>query len=290
MLRKTDVSGITAAAMLIAAAVIWGSAFVVVKDSLDYVTPMWQLVYRLAVASVGGIIIFLTQVKYVCRKYIMQGIVLGIIFAFALIFQNYGANFSTASKCAFLTVSYVALVPIIGVVFLKKKLTLKKIITVVICMTGVGLITLNERLYIEKGDLFLLAAGLAYAIHILWIDHCSEKNGVLIIHIIQIWTALLITLPTAFLTEPFSISYEKSFAAGIIYCGIFEVLIGFLLQFKGQQKTSPSLAGIILSSECVFAGIFGAVFQGDCFGPKMTAGCILIFASAIAESLNFNRK
>jgi drug/metabolite transporter (DMT)-like permease len=288
MLKKTDVSGITAVAMLIAAAVIWGSAFVVVKDSLNYITPMWQLVCRLAVASVGGIIIYITQEKYVCRKYVIQGIVLGVIFAAALIFQNYGADFSTASKCAFLTVSYVAFTPLIGVVFLRKKLTFKKITAVIICMTGVGLITLNGKLHIEKGDLFLLAAGLAYAIHILWIDHCSEKNGVLVIHIIQIWTALLISLPVAFFTETFRIPHDKSFMEGIIYCGIFEVLIGFLLQFKGQQKTSPSLAGIILSSECVFAGIFGAVFQGDCFDLKMTAGCFLIFASAIIESLSNN--
>lgn len=290
MLSRNNASNIVAVIMLVIAAIIWGSAFVVVKDSLSYVTPLWQLVYRLAAASAGGIVIFITQKKYICRKYIVQGIIMGVLFAAALIFQNYGANISTASKCAFLTVSYVAFVPLIGIVFLNQKLTFKKFWTVAICMIGVGLITLNEELYMNRGDLLLLASGAAYALHILWIDHCSEKNSVLIVHVIQIWTALVITFVIAMIVEQFSISYEKSFIASILYCGIFEILIGFLLQFKGQQKTSPALAGIILSSECIFAGVFGAVFQGDSFTFKMSLGCLLIFASAIIESLNFERK
>ncbi|MFQ9984451.1 MAG: DMT family transporter [Lachnospiraceae bacterium] len=286
MFRKNSISSVI---MLILAAVVWGGSFVVVKDSLNYVTPMWQLVLRLAVASAAGVVVFLTQLQHICKKYIGQGVILGILFALALIFQNFGADLSTASKCAFLTVSYVAFIPIIGVVFLKKHLTIKKILTVVVCMTGVGCITLNEKLSMDIGDLLLLATGFCYALHILWIDHCSESDGVIVIHIIQIWTALIIALCMAMIAEPFCISYEKSFVMSMMYCGIFEVLLGFFLQFKGQQKTSPSLAGIILSSECVFAGLFGFIFQGDKFSLKMMIGCALIFASAVIESLKAER-
>lgn len=272
--------------MLILAAAIWGGSFAVIKDSLDYVTPLWQLALRLAVASVGGMVIFPLQLKHIRKKYIFQGVVLGVIFAAALIPQNYGASLTTASKCAFLTVSYVAFTPLLCALFCKERLTPKKVLTVIICMTGVGLITLNEGLVLQKGDIFLIITGIAYAGHITWIEKNADAENSLIMHIVQIWTAALISLAAALIAEPFSISYEGDFVFSIIYCGIFEVLVGFLLQIKGQQNTSPSLAGIILSMECVFAAVFGIAFMGDTFTFKAALGCILIFISAILESVN----
>lgn len=288
-MKKKTIS-LAAVAILLTASVIWGSSFVVVKGSLDYVTPAWQLFDRLAVASLGGIVIFAAQRNYLCAKYLRQGVALGIFFAAALIFQNYGANLSSASKCAFLTVSYVAFTPFIEAVFLRKRLTAKKAATVAVCLTGVGFITLNERLSLEWCDVFLLLTGFFYAVHLVWIDHCDEKNGVIIIHVVQIWTACLLSLAAALILEPFSVSTDGSFLPSIIYCGIFEVLIGFLLQIKGQQKISPRLAGILLSSECIFAAIFGVLFQSDSFSVKMGIGCLLILISAVMESLNVERK
>lgn len=289
MLKKKTLSFV-AVIMLLTASIIWGSSFVVVKGSLDYVTPAWQLFDRLAVASLGGVVIFAAQRQHLCAKYLRQGVVMGLFFAAALIVQNYGANLSSASKCAFLTVSYVAFTPLIEAVFLRKRLTARKAVTVAVCLTGVGLITLNERLSLEWCDVFLLLTGFFYGVHLLWIDHCDEKDGVIIVHVVQIWTACVISLAVALVLEPFNLSTDSSFILGIIYCGIFEVLIGFLLQFKGQQKTSPQLAGILLSSECVFAGIFGVLFQNDSFSVKMGIGCLLILVSAVMESLRVERK
>ena len=38
--------------MIVVATVIWGGAFVVVKDGLSYISPLWQLSLRMIVASV----------------------------------------------------------------------------------------------------------------------------------------------------------------------------------------------------------------------------------------------
>ncbi len=68
--------------------------------------------------------------------------------------------------------------------------------------------------------------------------------------------ASILMLLTASLIETFSFSSDKSFIMSILYCGIFEVLIGFLLQFKGQKNTSPQLAGnIAVNRMCVCRNI-----------------------------------
>lgn len=273
--------------ILVAAAVIWGGSFVVVKDSLDYVTPLWQLAIRLGVASVTGLIILPSQLKYINKKIMFQGVVLGILFACAVIPQNLSAQLTTAGKCAFLTVSYVAFTPIIELIALKKGLTIQKTAAVVICLTGIAFITLNERLTLQTGDILLLITGFFYGVHLVWIDGCDRGKGILAVHILQIFTSTVIALAAALIFEPFKVSINRDFILAMLYGGILEVFVGFLLQIKGQQGTNPSLAGILLSMECVYAAIFGIIFQGDKIAGKMLVGCVLVFTSAVIAAVEF---
>lgn len=73
--------------MLILAGMIWGGSFVAVKDSLDYITPLWQLALRLLVASVPAAVLAVINLNKWDRKSICHGAVLGVIFAAALIFR-----------------------------------------------------------------------------------------------------------------------------------------------------------------------------------------------------------
>lgn len=271
--------------ILVVAAVIWGGSFVVVKDSLDYVTPLWQLAIRLGVASVTGLIILPSQLKYINKKILFQGVVLGMIFACAVIPQNLSAQLTTAGKCAFLTVSYVAFTPIIELIALKKGLTIQKTSAVVICLTGIAFITLNERLTLQTGDILLLITGFFYGVHLVWIDGCDRGKGILAVHILQIFISTVIAFVAALIFEPFKVSVNRDFILAMLYGGILEVFVGFLLQIKGQQGTNPSLAGILLSMECVYAAIFGIIFQGDKIAGKMLVGCVLVFASAVIAAV-----
>lgn len=54
--------------MLILAGMIWGGSFVVVKDSLDYITPLWQLALRLLVASVPAAVLAVINLNKWDRK------------------------------------------------------------------------------------------------------------------------------------------------------------------------------------------------------------------------------
>lgn len=49
--------------MIVVATVIWGGAFVVVKDGLSYISPLWQLSLRMIVASVVMLIVFFPRLR-----------------------------------------------------------------------------------------------------------------------------------------------------------------------------------------------------------------------------------
>jgi drug/metabolite transporter (DMT)-like permease len=53
----------------------------------------------------------------------------------------------------------------------------------------------------------------------------------------------------------------------------------------GQRHAQPADAAIILSSETVFAALFGAWLMGDRLGSAALAGCALILAGIILVQL-----
>lgn len=272
--------------MIVVATVIWGGAFVVVKDGLSYISPLWQLSLRMIVATTVMLAVFFPRLRHIDKGTLKEGITIGVFFALALICQNIGSVHVSAGKASFMTVSYVAFVPVIGAIFFKQKLFLMRIVSVVLCLMGVGLLTLTEKLYVNWYDLIFLLCGFFYGCHIIAIDRISEKSDIIAIHLLQVLTATVISTVLALIFEPVEgIHFNSESVSGLLYCGILEVCIGFLLQLKGQRGTSSFLAGILFSMECVYAAIFGILFIGESFTLKMLLGCVLVFSSAIVEAV-----
>ena len=61
-MNKKFVSLIASAGLLLTAA-IWGFAFVVVKDSLDYIGSFYMVAIRFSIAAVGMALIFFKKIK-----------------------------------------------------------------------------------------------------------------------------------------------------------------------------------------------------------------------------------
>jgi drug/metabolite transporter (DMT)-like permease len=89
-------------------------------------------------------------------------------------------------------------------------------------------------------------------------------------------------MAVALVVEPFD--WSAIFRAGpeIIYAGVFSGGIAFTLQVVGQRYTTAPQAAIFLSSEAVFAALFGAWFLGERLPAAGILGCGLIFAAIVA--------
>ena len=83
-------------------------------------------------------------------------------------------------------------------------------------------------------------------------------------------------------TETVSAAGLHAAAGAILYTGILSVGVGFTLQVVGQRFAHPADAAIILSSETVFAALFGAWLMGDRLNALGLAGCALILGCILA--------
>ena len=114
-------TSILASIGLIITAAIWGFAFVVVKDSLDYIGSFYMVAIRFSIAAIGMGLIFFKKIKLIDKKHLVMGAVTGFFLYFAYIVQTVGCFYTTAGKNAFLTTVYVILIPLIAWPLYKKR-------------------------------------------------------------------------------------------------------------------------------------------------------------------------
>ena len=155
--------------LLFLAAFIWGTSFFIMKNTLDSVPVLWLLTFRFTTGAV--LVGLLCGRKWRTRftpDYVWRGAVLGSLLFAAYAVQTFGLVGTTPSKNAFLTATYCVLVPFLHWAVSRQRPDRFHLLAAFLCITGVGLVSLNGSLTITWGDLLSLGSALFYALHICW--------------------------------------------------------------------------------------------------------------------------
>ncbi len=282
---KKNLSIIFGAGLVLTAA-IWGFAFVVVKDTLDFIGPTWMVAIRFSIAAIFLGIVYIKKTKLINRKIIIHGSILGVFLFSAYLVQTMGCSYTTAGKNAFLTTFYVILVPIFSWPILKKKPHLHVLFAAILALVGIGLLALNgdSLLSINKGDALTLLCGFLFAIHIIFSAIYVRDDDL-------IWLTFFQFLASGILGFILSPIFDGEFdllllrnskvVLSLVYLGLFSSLICFLLQTAGLKYVQPALASLFLSLESVFGVLSSCIFLGERLSTRMVVGCILIFSAII---------
>src|SRR5574344_1959515 len=279
---------IVSSAGLIFAAAIWGFAFVIVKDSLDYVGASWMLAFRFTIAAVCMALVFCKKFKLMNKSYLFHGALLGLFLFGAYAFQTVGCKYTTAGKNAFLTTIYVVLVPIIGWPLNKKKPSILVFIAALLSVTGIGLLALkNENgslLSMNIGDILTLVCGVFYAVHILYVEKFDANEDPLLLTILQfVFAALFSWIAAPFMDGaiPLAALTNVRVVTSMLYLGIFSTMIAFMLQNVCLKYVPSALASLFLSLESVFGVLFGTLLLHEQMTVRMAIGCVLIFGAIL---------
>lgn len=287
--------GILASGGLILTAAIWGFAFVVVKDSVDTIPPVYMVSIRYTIAAVLLGFVLISQFKKLNRYYWIHGAVTGLMLALGYITQTIGCKYTTAGKNAFLTTIYVILIPLISWPLNKKRPHFVVFLSAVMALVGIGLLALRNEggvLGFNVGDILTLICGLFYALHIIFTAKFSQdKNPVILTWLQFIVAAVFSWAVSPLIDGSFSVALLKSSRVifSMLYLGIFSSLVAFLLQNICLKYMESSLASLFLSLESVFGVIFSAIFLRERMTLVMIIGCVLIFA-AITIADQFHAK
>jgi drug/metabolite transporter (DMT)-like permease len=287
--KKLAVLGRTA---LMLTALIWGTSFVVLKNTLDAIPTLYVLAFRFSGAAVLIALVFIKQLKTLDKRYFRDGLILGVLLFLAYTIQTYGLYHTTPSKNAFLTAAYCVLVPFVTWIMWKKRPDKFHFISAALCLAGVGFVSLKNDSSIEFGDLLTLCSSVFYAVHIILTGKYVKNRSVPLLIIIQFATAGSLAWIAALLTDPFPTQISAGNIWSLVYLCVLCSAVCFLLQTFGQKHTAPAAAAIILSLESVFGAAFSVIISGEQLSAKLLLGFVLIFVAVLTSEtkLSFLKK
>ena len=276
--------------MLFAAAFIWGSSFFIMKDTLDSMPVQYLLAIRFTTGAVLlGLVCWKKWRPFMKPDYLWRGGLMGLCLYLAYAIQTYGLERTTSSKNAFLTAVYCVLVPFFHWAFSRVRPDKFNILTAVLCVAGVGLVSLNGDLSINIGDLLTLLCAVFYALHIVVTAKVSPERDISLLTVFQFAFAALFAWIGGLLTEDFPATALSSAEVllPMAYLGIMATTVALLFQNVGLVYSDPSSGAVILSLESVFGVLCSVVFYGDPVTLKLMAGFLLIFLAVVCSETKF---
>jgi len=287
-MEKSKKVNIASKLALFGASVIWGSSFLVVKNSMDFMRPHTLLAFRFTIGSILLCLLFAKRLKKINKDYIIKGGIMGIFLFIAYSLQTIGITDTTPGKNAFLTAVYCVIVPYLYWIIEKIRPDRYNIMAAILCLTGIGLVSLDGEFKIRFGDAFTLISGFFYAAHMVVLSKLTQDKDPVLLTIVQFGYTAVISWVVALLTEDIPKSLSGSEICGLLYLAVFATAVALLLQTVGQKYTKPAPASIILSLEAVFGVIFSVIFYGEEVTPKLLLGFLLIFLSIITSETKWS--
>lgn len=267
---------------LFAAAMIWGSSFFIVKNATDSIPPNYLLALRFTIAFLLLCVIFVKKLKQINRDYLIRGAVIGLFLFSGYSMQTIGITDTTPGKNAFLTAVYCVIVPFLFWIVSKKRPDKYNFFAAVLCLTGIGFVSLTESFSICFGDLLTLLGGLIFAMHIVAVSLLTKDRDPVLITILQFgYSAVFSWIVTLCFERPLPASMSSNTIWAILFLAVFATAVALLLQNVGQKYTHPAAASIILCLESVFGVLFSVIFYGETLTPRLVFGFILIFVAII---------
>ena len=273
---------------MISIAAVWGSSFVVMKDSLERQNVFSFLSSRFILAALLMFLYKPGMFRGLTNKFISRGIIAGILLGSGYIFQTYGLTKTTVSNTGFITGLYLVFTPLISLIILKRHVLKIKWLAVIVATIGLFFISYNG-VTIGLGEILVLISAFIYGAHFVALGEWSDGKNTYALTFIQVVTVAALTSIFAF-KDGFQIAPDSTVWLAILYTAFFATFLGFLIQTKAQSVMSATVASVLLATETPFAVFFGLYFHSDPLTLRIITGGLLVMLAMALVIWSDNRK
>ena len=273
---------------MISIAAVWGSSFVVMKDSLERQNVFSFLSSRFILAALLMVLYKPGVFRGLTKKFIYRGIIAGILLGSGYIFQTYGLTKTTVSNTGFITGLYLVFTPLISLIILKRHVLKIQWLAVIVATIGLFFISYNG-VTIGLGEILVLISAFIYGAHFVALGEWSDGKNTYALTFIQVVTVAALTSIFAF-KDGFQVAPDSTVWLAILYTAFFATFIGFLIQTKAQSVMSATVASVLLATETPFAVFFGLYFHSDPLTLRIITGGSLVMAAMALVIWSDNRK
>ncbi|WP_438449009.1 DMT family transporter [Gorillibacterium sp. sgz5001074] len=279
--------------VLLFVTLVWGIMFVFIKEAVEVMEPMTHLGVRFALAALllWGVYSAGRHRERVSGLAWKRGAILGFWVALGFIFQTVGVQYTSASKAGFITGLCVVMVPLLGALFFKQKLTRPVLVGLSIALAGLAVLSIRGTEPLQTGDLLVLGCTFCFAIHILLTARYTPHHQPMLLACIQLTVVAFLNLAAGALWEDLGeladpgIWTNTQVLRALIIGAVFASALAYWAQTYFQRFTTPAHTAIIFSSEPVFAAGAAVLLGGETLSLQTVGGGVLILTGILITEL-----
>lgn len=276
--------------MLFAAAFFWGASFMLMKGALDNIPTGYLIAIRFTAGTVLLALFCWRSWKDFSPDYLWRGGLAGLLLFGVYWVQTVGLETTTPSNSAFLSAVYCVIVPFMTWALFRERPDRYNIAAALLCITGVGFVSLTEQFTISEGDALTLLSSLFCAANIIAVARLGRGKDVMLFTVVQLATVTLCAWALALATETFAFSAlaRPEVIWPMLYLCVIATPVCMALMNIGLVWSEPAPAAVILSLEAVFGVILAVIFYGDPLTPRLLVGFTLIFVGVLCSETKFS--
>ena len=223
----------------------------------------WQILFwRQFFFSITIFFFLLTKYKKDIFKVLIKSSIVSLIMGGGLFFGFVGFVYSmlntSVANVNFINTSQVIFLTIFSFIFLKEKINLITIISIIIALIGIVIIFLNS-LYVGdlKGNIIALAIPLCFAGVVVFVKKFPNCD----LTLSGIIGSIFVMIYALFASEYIMISKHDLFLS--IIAGIFQTGLPFILLIIASKYISSSIIGLVMLLEALMGPAWAFIFIND---------------------------
>lgn len=287
--RKVEV---IASIVLAVVALVWGTTYAVIKDTLSVVQPFSLMMFRFGFSALILSLMYLKKFKAIKSVDLKRGIIIGIFMFLAFYFLIVSIRFTTASKFSFIVGAYVLIVPFLSWIINKTKLDRYAIVGAILATIGLAFLTMEKGAVFNLWDLVAGCCSFFFAAHMIAIEKYSGDSDPILLTIIQFITTAVLFIILTGVKEGYNFTVLPEIKWTLGYLVIISTIIPFAIQNIVQRYISSTSTALILTLQSAFGSIFAVYYLDERMTKQMIIGCLLIFIAIVFQEtkLKFLKK
>ena len=282
---------------LLLTAILWGTGFISQKMGNAVMPPMtFNAVRQLMAGAVLTPLVMrglsgsgylsaehdtAQQIEDRKKRLLKGGALCGLFMLIGTATQQIGLLTVSAGKSGFISSLYIVIVPVFSVL-LGQKVSGRSVLCVLIALAGFAVMSLSGGLgTATPGDWLTLISAAGFAAQIVTVNCFVDRDNAVLLSQLQFLFCGAAGLVIAIAVEGFVPAAVLAGLPVLIYQTIVPTAGGYTLQIVGQKYTDSSIAALLMSTEAVFAALFGALILGEMMSAREIAGSAVIFAAII---------
>ena len=264
--RKVEV---IASIVLAVVALVWGTTYAVIKDTLSVVQPFSLMMFRFGFSALILSLMYLKKIKIIKGVDLKRGIIIGIFMFLAFYFLIVSIRFTTASKFSFIVGAYVLIVPFLSWVINKTKLDRYAIVGAILATIGLAFLTMERGAVFNLWDLVAGCCSFFFAAHMIAIEKYSGDSDPILLTIIQFITTAVLFIILTGIKEGYDFTVLPEIKWTLGYLVIISTIIPFAIQNIVQRYISSTSTALILTLQSAFGSIFAVYYLDERMTKQM---------------------